>query len=689
MCLIELKNAPKPIVSCSMNAKSILNNGEIFTNSPLVKKARENIMEFLLLNHPLDCPICDQGGECDLQDQALFFGFSKKRFYNFKRIVTNKNIGPIVKTVMSRCIHCTRCVRFATEIAGIEDLGVYGRGMNSEIGTYVTKVFNSELSGNIIDLCPVGALTQKPYPFVSRNWELKNVKSIDFTDGFGLNTQIFLKNNQIVKILPGFNLVKNTTTWISDKTRFSFDGMFSPERILNNVLTQNNQFNTTSISWKNFFRNLIKIIYFQDHLNKHYNFLNSILFIFNSNISLETLNILQLISNKFNFIKIRKIENLNTKNDLESTFLLTDNFNKRQLNNSNLCLLIGVNTRYEGYSLNLTLRQRYLKGNFKLINLGSLINLTYPSTYLGLNFKVLKEITEGNHPFCKDLTNYENPSIVCSSELFERLDGKNIQDLLYCLKSNINKFSNNTNINILNTSLNLFGVNYLNNYTTLRKKDLINSIGLYYINDVSKTIKKFLDLKLLNYFKNLETTPLFVIEQNNGFSNNTYINSNVFKNIYNYTNLPNNIFFESSSSFFNTEGILKKNKKIINTKNNAKEDWLILRKILSSLNKVSYTNDFSNFKITYNIKNFINFKNFTGLLYYSVKNLNQNLIYSNNVLNISINKKFKSKQIKIYNSNVKLWLDDFFIKGKDSYSKYSSTMIKCSKLLRIESTNFQ
>jgi NADH dehydrogenase (ubiquinone) Fe-S protein 1 len=169
MCLVELKNSPKPIVSCAMNAKSCLANGTVYTNSSLVKKARENVLEFLLLNHPLDCPICDQGGECDLQDQSLFFGLTKKRFYSFKRVVLDKNIGPIVKTVMTRCIHCTRCVRFATEIAGVEDIGMFGRGLQSEIGTYVEKIFQSELSGNVIDLCPVGALTSKPYPFVNRS----------------------------------------------------------------------------------------------------------------------------------------------------------------------------------------------------------------------------------------------------------------------------------------------------------------------------------------------------------------------------------------------------------------------------------------------------------------------------------------------------------------------------------------
>ena len=163
-CLVELKNSNKPIVSCATNAKtSLISKNNLYHDSALIKKARENILEFLLLNHPLDCPICDQGGDCDLQDQSLFFGLTKRRFYQFKRIVSDKNLGPIVKTVMTRCIHCTRCIRFSTEIAGIEELGIFGRGNSSEIGTYVDKVLSSVLSGNVIDLCPVGNLTQKLY----------------------------------------------------------------------------------------------------------------------------------------------------------------------------------------------------------------------------------------------------------------------------------------------------------------------------------------------------------------------------------------------------------------------------------------------------------------------------------------------------------------------------------------------
>jgi NADH dehydrogenase (ubiquinone) Fe-S protein 1 len=167
ICLVELKNSPKPVVSCATNAKTALFNNTVYYDSVLIKKARENILEFLLLNHPLDCPICDQGGDCDLQDQSLFFGFTKRRFYKFKRIVSDKDLGLIVKTVMTRCIHCTRCVRFANEIAGVEELGIFGRGNKSEIGTYIKKVLLSELSGNVIDLCPVGYSTKKSYFYFS------------------------------------------------------------------------------------------------------------------------------------------------------------------------------------------------------------------------------------------------------------------------------------------------------------------------------------------------------------------------------------------------------------------------------------------------------------------------------------------------------------------------------------------
>ena len=363
MCLIELKNSFKPIVSCAMNAKSCLANGDIFTNSSLVKKARENILEFLLLNHPLDCPICDQGGECDLQDQSLFFGLTKKRFYSFKRIVLNKNIGPIVKTVMTRCIHCTRCVRFTTEIAGTDDIGMFGRGLSSEIGTYVDKIFKSELSGNVIDLCPVGALTSKPYPFVNRNWELKSINSFDFSDGLSTPTQIFIKNNQIIKVLPGFDQETSKTQWISDKARFAFDGIFSSERIIHNFLETIDK-SLASLSWRKLFKEFFYILYFQKHLSFHFLKPYKIIICLGANTNLEVLTLLQLLSQKYSFFQLRKPNRQNINIDFEQNYLLNSSLNEVEMSQSNLCVLIGVNTRYEGSKLNLKLKSRYSKGNF-------------------------------------------------------------------------------------------------------------------------------------------------------------------------------------------------------------------------------------------------------------------------------------------------------------------------------------
>ena len=394
MCLVELKNAPKPIVSCAMSAKSCLNNSEIFTNSPLVKKARENVLEFLLLNHPLDCPICDQGGECDLQDQSFFFGISKKRFYNFKRVVTDKNIGPIVKTVMTRCIHCTRCVRFSCEIAGTEDLGMFGRGLDSEVGTYVTKTFQSELSGNVIDLCPVGALTSKPYPFVSRSWELKSVNSIDFSDGFCVPTQIFLKSNKIIKVAPDYN--NTTNSWISDKTRFSFDGLFSPDRVLKGFsVDEKNEFNFYN-NWKSILNDILITFYFQDHLNNHFFKPKTLTVVFDNTSNIEVIKLLNVLSAKYSFIKLRKSENNLVNNDLEKSFITEqhEEFNTL-LNNSTKCLLLGFNSRYESSTLNTKLRKRYLQGNFEIFSVSSTIDLTFPSSYLNLTTDKLKKIAEG------------------------------------------------------------------------------------------------------------------------------------------------------------------------------------------------------------------------------------------------------------------------------------------------------
>src|SRR4030088_2964133 len=229
MCLVEIKGGPKPVASCAWGVRDCRPGPkgeppEISTRSPMVKKAREGVMEFLLINHPLDCPICDQGGECDLQDQAMAYGFDRGRFEENKRAVRDKDLGPLVATSMNRCIHCTRCIRFLTEIAGVEELGATGRGEAMEITTYIEKALGSELSGNIIDLCPVGALTSKPYSYVARPWELRKTESVDVLDAVASNIRIDARGAQVLRVLPRLHEDVNEE-WISDKTRFAHDGL--------------------------------------------------------------------------------------------------------------------------------------------------------------------------------------------------------------------------------------------------------------------------------------------------------------------------------------------------------------------------------------------------------------------------------------------------------------------------------
>ena len=241
-----MERSPKPIASCAMPASEGM---IIKTNSEIVEKARKGVMEFLLINHPLDCPICDQGGECDLQDQAMYYGKGSTRFEDNKRAVSDKDMGPLIKTTMTRCIHCTRCVRFANEIAGVEDLGAVGRGENVEITTYLEKAVKSELSGNLVDLCPVGALTSKPYAFIARPWELNKVESIDVMDALGSNIRIDSRDGKVLRVLPRLNESINEE-WISDKSRYAVDGL-SKQRLDSPYLKINGKL--SKVSWNEAF----------------------------------------------------------------------------------------------------------------------------------------------------------------------------------------------------------------------------------------------------------------------------------------------------------------------------------------------------------------------------------------------------------------------------------------------------
>lgn len=691
MCLVELKKSPKPVVSCAMNAKSSLAaNTEIFTNSPLVKKSRENVMEFLLLNHPLDCPVCDQGGECDLQDQSIFFGITKKRFYGFKRIVTDKNLGPVVKTVMTRCIHCTRCVRFATEIAGVEDLGVFGRGMNSEIGTYVNKIFQSELSGNIVDICPVGALTLKPYPFTGRSWELKKINSIDPSDGFGLNIQVFLKNNKIIKILPGYNQqnIDSHSQWISDKTRFLFNGMFSTNRNIHKFIIQNSQ-KSENNSWSSIFKKLVNLIYLLDHLERHVLRINPFIIVFNENSSIEVISILLLLERKYSFFQLRKTNKAKVINDFESNLQLNNIMKPNLLNSSDLCLIVGTNTRYESPYLNLKLKKRFAKGSFQIFSIGSPTNLTFPSVSLGSNFKKLKEIVEGNSSICNNFKSSKNLLTVLNAEILGRKDSSSILNLFATLNKLYLKKDWNV-LNLLNTSLNSVGINNLNSFKSLSSKDLKKNNGLFFINKNLKSFavsNKLIELQILNYTA-FNPHNKVLIEQNNLTSSITLKNK---LHITNYIFLSNNVFFENFGNYINTEGIIKETSKLVSSMQNTKDDWQILRKLSSNLKNIEFTSNTKyNTQIIFNSSNLFSFKNFISFIYLNTKSLSKlsfHLKNQNQLLSQPLPKKIK--KLKILTTQIKKYVEDFYLGGYDNYCTKSETMVSCSIVLRMNTSTFQ
>ena len=523
---------------------------------------------------------------------------------------------------------------------------------------------------------------------------IKNCQFIDYSDGFGSNLQVCLKNNKIVKILPSYNSNDNSVTWISDKTRFAFDGMFSPERISQGFVTNSQTKSLTALSWKNLFDEIVHVLYFQDHLSRHFLKVSSLLIVFSSNISNEALSLLVLLTKKYPFMQLRKAETTQINNDLETNFLTNSATNKLRLSKSNLSFLVGVNTRYEGSFLNLKLRQRYLKGNFKAISLGTAMDLTFPVSYLGLNIKTLLSVVEGNNFFCQELANSHNPLIICSSELFARKDASTVFKLLKLLKTYLKKSNGDwESLNILNSSVNDGGVNYLNTFKTLTEHDVAASTGIYFIETSPNiaNLQKIIQFQLLNYFQNESNNGRFLIEQNNNIVSPYYENVKSTHNICSYINLPNNVFFETSGTYVNTEGIIRKTIKFIPSLKQSKETWQIIRKLTSCSSSLSFMSDLkTNNRISFNCNNIFNFKNFTNFQYYAIKNLT-NVDLNNNVQtkNLGVNlDKYKVKRSKLFATKLRLWLDDFYIGGKDLYSKHSITMIKCSQLFRLQQTNF-
>jgi NADH-quinone oxidoreductase subunit G len=415
MCLVEWVGAPKLQASCSLQVKDIFPNkdgtpAKINTNSPAVKKGREGVMEFLLINHPLDCPICDQGGECDLQDQAM--GYGRAAFHRFaenKRAVEDKYMGPLIKTVMNRCIQCTRCVRFATEVAGVPDLGATGRGEDMEITTYLEKAFGSELSGNIVDLCPVGALTSKPYAFTGRSWELKHTETIDIMDAQGCNTRVDTRGRAVMRILPRLNDDINEE-WLHDKGRHIWDGL-GRQRLDRPYVRKNGKLQPAS--WQDAFAAIAARVKATAP--------ERMAAIVGDLAAAEEIKALKDLMTRLGVVNLDCRQDGAKIGGPRQTYLFNTTITGVEA--ADALLLIGSNPRWEAPVLNARIRKSWINGALKIASVGAAVDLTYPAEQLGSDVAVLDALADGSHPFAEVLRSAKRPMLILGMGALARRDG--------------------------------------------------------------------------------------------------------------------------------------------------------------------------------------------------------------------------------------------------------------------------
>ena len=561
MCLVEIEKSPKPIASCAMPAADGMN---IKTNTSFVEKARKGVMEFLLANHPLDCPVCDQGGECDLQDQSMFYGIDKSRYKENKRAVPEKNMGPLIKTQMTRCIHCTRCIRFATEVAGVPELGAIGRGENMEITTYLEKSMESELSANVIDLCPVGALTSKPYVFEARPWDLKKTETIDVMDAVGSNIRVDTYGWEVKRILPRINEDINEE-WISDKTRYACDGLLNQRLDTPFIKYKNGKFDKAS--WKEVY-NIIKEKIKSTESTKICGFTGDL-------INMETLYMFKEFFNK----------SLNSKN-LESrsnhvylnpekreNYLFNSSING--IEESDFIFLIGTNPRFEATILNARIRKSYLKNKTEIISLNNIGDLTYPYKKLEGNIDTIKEIINDQHAVSAKIKEAKKPIIIFGQSALESKFGKYIFESIkfYLIKNK--KISDDWNsLNTISENASTVGSLDLGIYKT---KDGSNEV-LSDLENHKYEIVYLLGQDSLKFKKQNE----FIIYQGSHGDEGAEIADVI---------LPGSAYTEQNGYFTNLEGKLQKAYKASYPPGEAKEDWQIINELSEIINNKKIFND--------------------------------------------------------------------------------------------------
>jgi NADH-quinone oxidoreductase subunit G len=620
MCLVEIEKSPKPVASCAMPAAEGMN---IKTNSELVEKARKGVMEFLLVNHPLDCPVCDQGGECDLQDQSMFYGVDKSRFKENKRAVSEKNMGPLIKTQMTRCIHCTRCVRFATEVAGVPEIGAIGRGEDMQITTYLEQSMQSELSANVVDLCPVGALTSKPYVFEARPWELKKTESVDVMDAVGSNIRVDTYDWEVKRVLPIINEDINEE-WISDKTRYACDGLLH-QRLDTPFIKYNGKFEKAS--WQEVYK-IIKSKFENTSKEKICGFVGDLT-------NMET----SYIFKEF-FDRTLETDNYEFRHD--NRFLDTSSRENYLFNTSingievsDLIFLIGTNPRYEATILNARIRKSYVNSNTKIISLNDLGDLTYAYKSLDGQTQTLKDIFKDNHEISKLIKDSKAPAIILGESFLKYNSSKYLFNIIKEFLNKNGKLNNDWNaLNILSSDASTVG-----------------SIDIGLINENKNLLEDLKNNKFEIIFlvgqDNLEFTKKneFIIYQGSHGDKGAEIADII---------LPGSAYTEQDGYFTNLEGKIQKAQKASYPPGEAKEDWQIINELAEFMNNRKLFNDKD--ELESSMFNYLNLQ--------KVKQNN-----SNNKIITSNENDFKNEALKV---SVK----DYYF--SNVVARASKTMIECN-----------
>ena len=550
MCLVEMERAPKPVASCAMPV------GEgmvITTNSPAVKKMRQGVMELLLINHPLDCPICDQGGECDLQDQTVGYGFDRSRFTEEKRSVKDKTFGPLIRAMMTRCIHCTRCIRFSSEVAGVPEMGATGRGEHMEVGTYVEKALTSELSGNMIDLCPVGALTSNPYAFNARPWELEKTESIDVMDAVGSNIRIDAKGPEVMRIMPRLNEDVNEE-WISDKSRFACDGL-KRQRLDTPYVRRDGKLEPAT--WDEAFSAIADKVKGMD--GSKFAAIAGDLACAESMTALKDLTMAVGSKN----IDCRQD---GAKLDASCRGGYVFNTTIAGIEKADACLIIGTNTRKEAPIVNARLRKRYLMGGFSAGMVGENVDLTFSCENLGAGTDTLSEIAEDKHSFAKVLEKARNPMLILGQGALTRSDGAAVLALARQIAEDNGMISDDWNgFNVLHTAAARVGGLDLG-LTTGDVGSILDGCGSGSVEVVYLLGADEIDTNKLG--------KAFVIYQGHHGDAGAHRADVV---------LPGAAYTEKNATYVNTEGRVQRTRLAVFPIGEAKEDWTILRALSETL----------------------------------------------------------------------------------------------------------